>query len=199
MYTELELVNHILQVAGEDQTPTLSTSHPAVIAAKQALASYNKEFQGTGWWFNKETAVKLLPDVDGRVAVPNDSLAFQVTSCLLDRSSPWEQARFVKRGGFVYDTVKHTNIIKMAIWSDIVRLLDYSDIPAAAGSYLKHLAAERYFLDVDGDITQARELSRRTMQAWAFLRDEQLNTVGANALNGSTGRRLRVGVQTLRR
>lgn len=199
MYTELELVNHILQVAGEDQTPTLSTSHPAVIAARQALLSYNKEFQGTGWWFNKETAVKLLPNVEGRVAVPNDTLAFQVTSCVLNRSSPWEQARFVKRGGFVYDTIKHTNIINMAVWADFVRLLDYDDIPASAGTYLKHLAAERYFLDVDGDIGQARELSVRTMRAWAMLRDEQLKTLGSNALNGSTGRRLRAGVPTLRR
>lgn len=199
MYTELELVNHILQVAGEDQTPTLSTSHPAVIAARQALLSYNKEFQGTGWWFNKETAVKLLPDVDGRVAVPNDTLSFKVTSCVLNRSSPWEQARFVKRGGFVYDTIKHTNIINMAVWADFVRLLEYPDLPAAAGSYLKHLAAERYFLDVDGDIGQARELSVRTMRAWAMLRDEQLKTLGSNALNGSTGRRLRAGVPTLRR
>lgn len=199
MYTELELVNHILQTAGEDQTPTLNTTHPAVIAARQALMSYNKEFQSTGWWFNKEFAVKLLPDSDGRVAIPGDAVSFQVTSCVLDRSSPWEQARFVRRGGFVYDSIKHTDVIDMAVWADIVRLLDYVDIPTQAATYLKHLAAERYFLDVDGDLSQARELSRRTMEAWARLQQEQLKVLGTNGLNTTIGRRMRAGVPTLRR
>lgn len=199
MYTELELVNHILQVAGEDQTATLNTSHPAVVAARQALMSYNKEFQGRGWWFNKETAVKLLPDSDGKVAVPADAISFQVTGCVLNRSSPWEKHRWVRRGNLIYDTIKHTNIIDMAIWADLIKLLDYVDIPPAAASYLKHLAAERYFLDVDGDIGQARELSVRTGRAWAELQREQLSVLGTNGLDTTTGRRLRAGVPTLRR
>lgn len=199
MYTELELVNHILQIAGEDQTATLVTSHPAVIAARSALSSYNKEFQGTGWYFNRDFGMKLLPDVDGKVAVPDNALSFQVTSCLLQRSSPFEQARFVRRGSFVYDTVKHTNVINMAVWADLIVLLDYADLPPQAGTYLKHLAGERYFLDVDGDISQTRELSGRTARARAELVSEQLRVLGTNALNSPSARWLRHGVPQLNR
>ena len=198
MYTELEIVNHLLQVAGEDQTATLDTSHPAVVAARQALAGYNKEFQGSGWWFNKEFGVKLLPNDEGRVAIPSNMLSFQVTRCLLQPSSPACQARFVRRGNWVYDTVKHTNVIGMAVWADLITLLDIADLPANAGTYLKHLAAQRYFVDTDGDLQQARELENRLMRAWAQFRDEQLRVTGANALNGYTGRRMRAGVQNLR-
>lgn len=199
MYTELELVNHMLHVAGEDSTPTLDTTRPDVVVARQTLASYNKEFQGQGWWFNKEYAVKLLPDSDGKVQVPNGAIQFKVTNCLLQNSSPVEQARFVRRGGWVYDTVRHTDIIKMAVWADLVMLLPYEDMPPASAAYLKHLAAERYFLDSDGDVAQSREIQQRTMRAWAMLQQEQLQTLGVNALNTSTGRWLRHGVPQLNR
>jgi len=179
MYTELELVNHILQTLGETNTATLATNHPAVIQARTTLAAYNKEFQGMGWWFNKEKNIKLLPDAEGRVRVPEETLNFKVREC-----SVWngQGTRFVKRGNFVYDTEAHSNILNVAVWADITLLLPYEDLPAAAGTYLKHFAAESAFLGDDGDLNQHGLLVKLTQDAWGELRKDELRSVGANAL-----------------
>lgn len=181
MYDELELVNHILQTLGESTTPTLETQHPAVIQARQVLAGYNKEFQNRGWWFNREFNLKLLPDVNGRIAIPQDTLTFKVTgvpACAYGR----EGERFVKRGKFVYDSVEHTNEIGRAVFVNITRLLSIEDLPPAAASYLKHFAAENAFLDDDGDIQVHSRLVRRTQQAWGDLQREEMKATGTSGL-----------------
>ncbi|QOE32103.1 tail adapter protein [Rhizobium phage Palo] len=194
MYTELELVNHILKTLGESVTPTLVTQHPAVLQARTALALTNKEFQSSGWWFNKEKNLKLLPDSDGRVRIPDETLEFAVTKCLLDERMPSQKQRFVKRGDFVYDVEKHTNKLSTAIWADITVLLDVSDLPAAAGTYLKHLAAQTAFLDDDGDTSVYRLLTFETDRAWGMLKQAELKAVAANQFESPHALALRAGV-----
>lgn len=182
MYTELELVNHILSTQGVATTPTLNTQHPAVLDARAWLATSSKEFQGIGWWFNRERGLKLLPDVNGRVRIPTETLTFQVTACALATQSPSEKQRFVKRGQFIYDNILHTNQLNVAVWVDICILLDISDLPSSAGSYLKHYAAEGAFLADDGDIQVHNRLQVETAKAWAVLKQDELKAVSANAL-----------------
>lgn len=180
MYTELELVNHVLQTLGEENTPTLDTTHPAVVQARNTLASYNKEFQQRGWWFNTEYGVKLLPNSEGKVRLPTDTLEFQVTQCILMARMPSQKVRFVKRGQFIYDAQEHTDILNCAVWADIVLLLDISDLPAAAGNYLKHFTAESAFLADDGDIQVHAKLQQKTLVAQAELKQSELTCTGAN-------------------
>lgn len=182
MYTELELVNHILKTLGVATTPTLATQHPAVLDAKAALLSASKEFQGMGWWFNREHNLKLLPNADGRVQVPTECLVFQVTRCALDIKMPFNKQRFVKRGKFIYDNVLHTNQLYVAVWVDICNLLNVEDLPSSAGSYLKHYAAESSFLGDDGDLGVYRQLQIETARAWTVLKQDELKAMSANAL-----------------
>lgn len=197
MYDELEIVNHILATLGESTTPTLDTAHPAVTQARSVLQSYNKEFQGYGWWFNKELQLKLLPDIDGRVRIPDETLLFQVTQCALEARMPACKARFVKRGKFVYDAYKHTNVINCAMWVDIVTLLDIDDLPASAGSYLKHWSAESAFLSDDGDLGVHQRLAIKTSDAWAMLMKDQIKAMGANALESPFAMRMRAADRSL--
>lgn len=191
MYNELELVNHILATLGESTTPTLQTTHPAVQHARSILMDYNKEFQGIGWWFNQEFGVKLLPDANGRVLVPQNSLQFRVTKSILDCSGSPAKARFVKRGKYVYDTVKHTDILDCAIWCDVTTLLDYDDLPQSAGAYLKHWSAESAFLADDGDAQVYRLLQQKTALAFARLQQDSNRTRAPNALQSPHAARLR--------
>ncbi len=193
MYTELELVNHILFTLGESTTPTLETQHPAVQNARAILMSYNKEFQGLGWWFNRELNLKLLPNAEGKVRVPTEALSFRVTKCVLEARSPAQKARFVKRGNFVYDTLEHTDVLNCAVWADIIVLLDYSDLPQAAGAYLKHWAAEQAFLADDGDIQVKRELGINTATARAMLKQEEMKSIGVNAFDRPMAQQLLLG------
>lgn len=180
MYSEKELVNYILQTLGQESTPTLETNHPAVIDARNWLESTNKEFQGKGWWFNRDWGLKLLPNSAGRVEIPDDTLSFTVTACALGMSHAGR--RYVKKGKFIYDSLQHTDVLKTTVWVDIIRLWDYTDLPPSAGTFLKHYAAEKAFLNDDGDINVHSKLSQYTMQAFADLKRDEMRSAKPNAI-----------------
>lgn len=189
MYDEIELVNHMLTALGKSTTPTLETLHPAVIKARAVLMSYNKTFQGRGWWFNREFALKLLPDNNGRVRLPDETLTFTVTQCVTAPRNT--AARFIQRGHFVYDTVEHTDVLNTAIWADITKLLAYSDLPASAGAFLKHWAAQEAYLADDGDIQVYARMQTTTLQMEVQLKQDQARSINLNALNTPFGQQLR--------
>ena len=191
MYDELELVNHILQTSGESPTATLVTQHPSVVAARLRLATVNKDFQSRGFWFNREQAIKLLPNAEGRVVLPAETLSFVVNQWSLSQLPDRMRSRFVKRGQFIYDTYEHTNILNTPVWADIILLLDYSDLPAQAAKYLKALAAEQAYRADDGDmqVFQSLQIDRRT--AWNELFAEELRATSPNQLASQEARNLR--------
>jgi len=191
MYDERDLVNFILQKCGESPTPTLETSHPSVLAARTRLADADKDFQSRGWWFNKEQSIKLIPDSEGRVQVPAETLSFVVTQCSLMQLPARDRSRFVKRGLFIYDSYAHTNVLNVAVWADIVLRIDYADLPAQAATYLKWYAAEQAFLSDDGDANVYQLIQRETAKAWALLFAENLKAVNPNALETPAAQSLR--------
>jgi hypothetical protein len=194
MYDEKDLVNHILFTLGEDTTPTLTTQHPAVLSARTFLSSIDKEFQGRGFWFNRERSIKLLPDSFGKVRIPDETLSFVITNCVTVTQPDKERTRYVKRGGYVYDAYNHTNILNTALWADLVIRLPIDDLPPTAASYLKALAADRAFLASDGDVQVYRELQRQTALAWNLLFAEELKASKLNALTTPSAAKLRYSI-----
>lgn len=180
MYDKKELVNHILRTLGESTTPTLETQHPAVLEAVVTLDGVSKGFQSRGFWFNTDYNLKMLPDANGRVLLPDNTLTFEVKQCSLTTTPFNERGRFVKRGKYIYDTKLHTNVLSVAVWVDLVTQLDYADLPPTAAEYLKHRAAEEAFLNDDGDVGQYRELQQRTRLAWNNLYADQLKQRDSN-------------------
>ncbi|QIG73202.1 tail tubular protein A [Rhizobium phage RHph_I40] len=194
MFSELEIINHILRTLGESITPTLETQHPAVQQALDTMRACSKEMQSRGWWFNKEYNMKLLPDTDGRIRLPDETLSFAVTKCVLEGRMPLQKQRFVKRGQYIYDMNEHTNKINTAIWADIVLHIPIEDLPATAGAYLKHWAAETAYLPDDGDTTVYRLIQQETAKSYALLMADELKSVSANALESPHALNLRMGV-----
>lgn len=191
METKLDLVNHLLQTVGERRVLSLETGHPSVVQAVQALDSYNKDFQGLGWWFNKNRNVTLVPNNRGEITVPSDALSFSIVQGKLQYESPPEKLRYVRRSGKVYDTWKNTYTINHDIVADLTLLLAIEDMPQVATSYLKHSAAQNYYIDDDGDNAKADRLAERTMLAWHALKAAQLKAEATNALDRPEAQRLR--------
>lgn len=195
MVDKLALVNHLLQTVGERRVLTLETGHPSVTQAVQALESYDEDFQGRGWWFNRNQAMKLLPNNLGQILLPKEALSFQVTHVHLQNLGPSEKARYTRRGGMVYDSVLNTNIIGKPIVADLIVRLDIEDLPSIAASYLKHWAAENYYVDDDGDNQKSNKLGERRMLAFHALKAEELRVEATNALDSPAAQHLthRVG------
>ena len=190
MATKLELVNHLLQVNGERGTPTLVSNHPSVKNAVQALDGYNSDFQGMGWWFNTNQQQKLTPDADGHILLPEECLSFRVTFYTAAYSGVISKSRYVTRGNKVYDSILNTNVFTGPITADIVLLLDIEDLPPTAAAYLKHKAAQEYYLDDDGDTAKVDRLGQRTTFAWHNLKAEQLKVENTNALDSPAAQAL---------
>lgn len=195
MANKLDLVNHLLQAVGEGRVLTLETGHPSVVQAIQALDGYDLDFQGRGWWFNTNKYMQLVPNNLGEILLPSEFLSFSITHRQLQWLPATEKARYTSRGKRVYDSWLNTFNIGQTLWADLVVRLDIEDLPPVAASYLKHMAAEAYYVDDDGDNQKADKLAQRTGLAFHALKAEELKVEAVNALDSPAARQLthRVG------
>jgi len=189
---ELRIVNSMLAVVGEARQASLETMHPSVIQMQGILQSEDFDMQSRGWWFNRETNVKLVKDLNGRVTVPTTALSFAIASDILKNLSPKEKARYVRRGQYVYDTIEHTNVINKDIVCDLVFQLDLDDIPPVAQTYLGALAREKANLSDDGDMSKQQVLKEERQTAWANLYAKELSTLAVNALQSPQAQALKI-------
>ena len=180
---KLELVNHLLQTVGERRVSTLETGHPSVIQAVQALDGYDFDFQGVGWFFNKNRNTRLAPNNIGEILLPQECMSVVMSDTYQFRSGASDKQRYVRRGGRIYDSQNNTFNISQALVMDMVVRLPIEDLPPQAATYLKHMAAEAYYVDDDGDMVKANKLQERTQNAWHILKAEQLKVEGTNALD----------------
>ena len=191
MTTTNEIINKMLIAIGEGGVSTTNTLHPSVQTAQRLLDSENVEFQSRGWWFNKERALKLVQDSSGRVTVPQNALAMSVVG-VADKT-PTEKLRYAKRGQYIYDTYKHTNVLNTYVYVDITVNLDIEDMPHVAANYLMRKCEERMYLDDDGDSFKTEKLERYRMEAWQLLKAQELTILAASALDNPTARSLNAG------
>lgn len=195
MENKLSLVNHLLQVVGERRVVSLETGHPSVLQAVQALDSYNRDFQAKGWWFNKLRGVELSQATNGEVSLPDDGLEFTIYDAQLAAANSRDKKRYSPRGNKVYDSWEHTFKINRSLKADLVILLNVEDLPQVAATYLKHYAAEQYYVDDDGDTTKADRLAVRTGIAFHNLFAAQMKAEATNAMDSpaSVMMRYRIG------
>ncbi len=191
MSQDLDIVNAILRANGEAITLTLSTQHPSVIQAKDLMDSSNLDFQSRGWWFNRERYLKLLPDNEGNVILPDETLQFQQTQNQLNIRNGVHKERYVDRGKKVYDNFGHTYVISEAIYADLILLRPVNELPAVAASYLKHLCREMVVVDDDGDQAKVDRIKEQKAEAWHRLYSYELKTTAQNALDSPAAQQLR--------
>jgi hypothetical protein len=195
METKLDLVNHLLQVVGERRVLTLTTGHPSVVQAIQALDSWDRDFQGKGWWFNTNKNFTLACNNVGEVLVPTECLEFTVTAIARQWATPENKTRYVRRGARLYDSWENTYTLNTSVQADLVMQLAIEDLPQCAATYLKHWAAQNYYVDDDGDLGKADRLKERTMLAWHSLKAAQLKAEATNALDSPAAQSLRYRIR----
>jgi hypothetical protein len=134
--TELEAVNSMLAIIGE--LPVSSLINPGVTQASIArdiLHRVNREVQSWQLACNTEREFPLLPDTDGKVAVPTNAI-------FVDPTYPYED--YVIRGMYLYNRVKHTFIISNTVKADITFFLPFEDLPQHVRAYVAIRAAREF-------------------------------------------------------
>jgi len=128
--TELSAVNSILGAIGQSSVTTLNFNNPETQFIYNILEESIKDVLNEGWHFNTEEHVEVSPDANNNIIIPNSYLRYDLNNAE-DKSMD-----LVKRGGKLYDKVKHTDIFTDKVFLDVVYLYTFTDIPSVFQRYI---------------------------------------------------------------
>lgn len=132
--TELEAVNVLLTTIGEAPVNTLDGNQVTDVSiAKQVLNEVSREVQGQGWHFNTEDGVKLTPDNNSQLVVPNDVARIDA-----------DDYNAVIRENRLFDLDDRSFTFTSPITVTIVYYQDFSVLPDVAKKYITTRAARIY-------------------------------------------------------
>ena len=134
--TELSAVNSILGAIGQSPLTTLNFDNPEVAMIYNLLRDANVDTQAEGWHYNTEQHIKFAIDTNGRIAIGNDILSMDLHNNYTKRSSD-----LVRRNGFIYDKIKHTDVFTQDLELDVVRLYNFEDLPIPFRRYITYRAS----------------------------------------------------------
>ena len=173
--TELSAVNSILGAIGQAPVTSLVYDNPEIAFIYNLLRDANVDTQAEGWHFNTELHVKYTPDsVTGKIAIANDVLQ-------LDVSKGWARREYnvVKRGGYLYDKIDHTDDFSTieSIDLDVVKMYNYEDLPTVFKRYITYRASRQAATQLGANpnllnlITQQESLARAAIMEYECNQD----------------------------
>ena len=134
--TELSAVNSILGAIGQSPLTTLNFDNPEVSMIYNLLRDANVDTQAEGWHFNTEKHVKFAIDANGKIAIGNDILSMDLHENQAKRTHD-----LVRRAGFLYDKIDHTDVFTDDLTLDVVRLYNFEDLPVIFRRYITYRAS----------------------------------------------------------
>ena len=145
--TELSAVNSILGAIGQAPIPQLkdpttgviTNANPEIQFIYNLLRDANVDIQAEGWHFNRERHVTFNKDsTTNKIAISDDIVK-------IDLPDNWSRRHynFVRRGGFLYDKIDHTDEFTefTEIELDVIRLYNYEDLPPVFKRYITYRAS----------------------------------------------------------
>jgi len=179
----------MLNVIGESPVSSATSNHPSALSAAVTLNKLTKELQNRGWWFNKEYALNLLPEVStGHILIPQGALD-------IDPNHPY--SNLVQRGNRLYDPVNHTYNIGEAVRVDVVLELTIEELPEIAAAFLKAKAAYDFYVNDDGDETKSTRLEKEVARTWASLQQAEMQNSDINSRNRPVSALLRSRIRQI--
>ena len=136
--TELSAVNSILGSIGQSPVTEIDTANPEIAFIQNILNEVTKDVLNEGWHFNTEDHVKVQPNSAGKIPVPQNYLRYDYSEGQFDK-----HVDLVRRDGFLYDLVDHTDVFDHDMELDIVYLYNFTDIPSVFQRYIISRASTR--------------------------------------------------------
>lgn len=168
--TELDAVNTLLSIIGEAPVNTVDNSGVIdAVLARSILREISLEVQGRAWHWNTDLSVELLPSADA-----NAYLILPVNTLQVVSVDPWTDV--VQRGLKLWDRVNHTFTFVKSVKVNIVKLLDFEEIPQPARSYIT-VRAGRVFQDrVVGSQALSGFNEKDELRAFVTLKNHEAET-----------------------
>ena len=171
--TELSAVNSILGAIGQAPVTSLVYDNPEIAFIYNLLRDANVDTQAEGWHFNTELHVRYVPDsVTGKIAIANDVLQ-------LDVSKGWARREYnvVKRGGYLYDKIDHTDDFSTidSIDLDVVKMYNYEDLPTVFKRYITYRASRQAATQLVANPNLAKLITQQESLARAAIMEYECN------------------------
>ena len=148
LITELEVVNSVLSVAGDNPVQSLDDTYQPVFIIKQMIHNVSRTMQSKGYWFNNEYGVTLSPStINGKTTLPFNIIRFEPTD-----------NKYVARGLTVYDREGRTSTITEDITADITLQLEFEELPLTAREYIRTACRIQYNNEYFGETNFKQEL-----------------------------------------
>ena len=135
--TKLEAVNTMLGFIGEAPINSLddNTGVGDAPVAEKVLDEINREVQSQGWHFNTEFDVEFTPNSDKEIIFSDNIIRAD-----LDRSR-YPNTDVTLRGSKLYNRSKNTFEFDDEVKGELVRILEWEEIPEIARRYVTLRAA----------------------------------------------------------
>jgi hypothetical protein len=182
--SKLDAVNRILRASGEYPVSTLSvTGSNDVTLAIQTLDEVTLQCQMTG--LNCNTVEKeLLPDIDGRILIPDDTLAIDTVGTDYGRN-------IVQRGRtptYLFDVDNNTDIFTIGTPLNvrITVSLSFESLPTAEQFEVTDQAARMYQMATVGEMAQDKLLQEIAFMSRAKSRAADMRSRDVSAFTSNT-------------
>ncbi len=175
--TRLQAVNICLSSMGEPEIDTLDGAGLDAEAADNVVGETSAALQQRGWHFNREIH-KISPDVNGNLIVPSNALSIDTCGASMGLD-------LVQRGTKLFDRVNNTYTFTAPVEVEIIALLDWDVLPAAARWAIAYTAAATFQQRILGSADVDKALSPRAKDALAVLTRDDLKSADANMLRDS--------------
>ena len=138
MTTKLESVNTMLSCIGQAPINTLEgTKSSNIVSAENILNDEVENVQLSGWDFNTEEDYPLLPDQDGFIKLPLNTLNLKV-------EDTYYANQYSIRGTKLYDKINHTYKIDKQLKAKIIFKLEFEDLSTVVQKYITMSAANKF-------------------------------------------------------
>jgi len=179
--TELSAVNSILGSIGQSPitqlkdptTGAIANANPEIQFIYNLLRDANIDTQVEGWHFNRERHVEFTPDsTTHKIAISNDVVKLDLTDNWSTR-----EYNFIRRGGFLYDKVTHTDefpdIDKIEL--DVTKVYAFEDTPPVFRRYITYRASRMAATQLVANPQLVRLLGAQEALARAALMEYECN------------------------
>lgn len=177
--TKLEAVNRILEAIGEDPVSSLRSGLSDAEIAERFLDRTSKQIQRRGWHCNTEHNLRLIPDNQGYIYLPGNTLK-------VDSVGESGRIDVVKRGKRLYERRKKTFVFDQPIYVEIILELPWDDMDFALQDFISALAAQKYQASVMGSVALDQAFtSREVQEAWISLLENEADNEDTNIIDHS--------------
>ena len=168
MYTKLEAVNQCLQAIGESPISSLASGLDDAGNAQSVVEDVTKKILADGWHVNTNFGVTLKPDLNGKIAVPINTLRLDTSSRskhinVTVRRDPNDG---VKR---LFNLLDQTFVISRSLVVDIILDMDFDDLTPELQFYIATRSARIFQEGVIGSANLDAFTRRQEQEAWTRL------------------------------